>query len=1044
MEQPQIPLNAGERLLTNVVDEVAKYSPQKRVCIIPNGLEVSQGFRDMSFGELAHTVNALSWWIEEQIGKAEKNETVAYMGRNDIFYLIFILACNKTGYTPLLPSTRLSDEAYQHILGVTECHKFFYSHDKERQISEMKKLLKDTEFYEVPATADILNSSNTPEPYPVTKTFTAAENDVAFIIHSSGTTGMPKPVPLTHGFVGTLDSVAFLPAPAGRRVASPSDPGFSNLVLATTPFFHLMGLYCFVTAIFHNTPFANLPDKPVSVDLVMDTIYATKPNTALLAPAILDDISQIQTGLDCLSTLNTVIYAGAPLATEIGNRILPYTKLMTLIGSSEMGIISSLVPEGEDNWGYFEWHPAYGVEMQHRGDELYELVIPRRPTSRAIHGIFHTFPDRTEYASKDLFVSHPSNPKLWKYHGRFDDVIVLSNGEKLNPVTLENMVESHPKVHRVVVIGQGRFQTSLLVEPYWDQQGEAMDEPAFRDEIWPVVEQANETVPNYGRIAKMMIKLSSRDKPFKTTPKGTTQRQAVNKDYKEEIDAFYASADQQLNRSLPETISLANITRYVNEVVCSLLNKETINNDDDLYSSGLDSLQTIQLATILRNAISLQAPVGDRPQITAQHIYAHSTVTQLAHFLLKTVTGDSLTSISHHERVQHIVVKYTEDIPARLLPQIQLPPTSTVILTGSTGSLGTYLLHSLLINSSISKVYCFNRSDAQSRQIQSFKGKGLDATPLSDASRVEFLKVSFGEPHFGIDDTKYTSLLNKVDLIIHNAWKVNFNHPLESFEDPHIKGVREFISFSLESKYNAHLSFVSSVSTIGAWTSDMGPVVPELPFENADAVLKQGYGESKHVAERMCTIASRKACIPTTIFRVGQIAGPTTKSGLWNPDEWLPTIVATSKALGKVPNDIGSMPIDWVPVDTLAQITVEALQTRRRTLTKTPNAFFHLMNPHHAKWSSLIPAIECKYKTKTVPFSEWIRDLESIKNPSDQDVRDKPALKLLDFYRGLASDEGLLSATISVERTKEASETMRGLGPVSAELMEIWIEQWGF
>lgn len=130
--------------------------------------------------------------------------------------------------------------------------------------------------------------------------------------------------------------------------------------------------------------------------------------------------------------------------------------------------------------------------------------------------------------------------------------------------------------------------------------------------------------------------------------------------------------------------------------------------------------------------------------------------------------------------------------------------------------------------------------------------------------------------------------------------------------------------------------------------------------------------------------------------------------------------------------------------DKLAQITVEALQTRRRSLTETPNAFFHLMNPNHAAWSSLIPAIESKYSTETVPFSEWISDLESIKNPSDQDVREKPALKLLDFYRGLSSAEGMLSADVSVERTKEASETMRGLGPISAELMENWIEQWGF
>jgi hypothetical protein len=34
------------------------------------------------------------------------------------------------------------------------------------------------------------------------------------------------------------------------------------------------------------------------------------------------------------------------------------------------------------------------------------------------------------------------------------------------------------------------------------------------------------------------------------------------------------------------------------------------------------------------------------------------------------------------------------------------------------------------------------------------------------------------------------------------------------------------------------------------------------------------------------------AGVRTTIYRVGQIAGPTTQQGQWNPDEWLPAMEA--------------------------------------------------------------------------------------------------------------------------------------------------------
>lgn len=157
-------------------------------------------------------------------------------------------------------------------------------------------------------------------------------------------------------------------------------------------------------------------------------------------------------------------------------------------------------------------------------------------------------------------------------------------------------------------------------------------------------------------------------------------------------------------------------------------------------------------------------------------------------------------------------------------------------------------------------------------------------------------------------------LLNSVDTIIHNAWKVDFNHSVDSFEETHIRGVRRFIDFSLSSRSNAHLHFISSISTIGAWTPEMGGLIPEVPMEDIAVVLPQGYGESKHIAERICLEASQRSHVPTSVYRVGQIAGLTTARGQWNPQEWLPTIIATSKAMGKIPDRLGSTAVDWVPV----------------------------------------------------------------------------------------------------------------------------------
>jgi thioester reductase-like protein len=89
---------------------------------------------------------------------------------------------------------------------------------------------------------------------------------------------------------------------------------------------------------------------------------------------------------------------------------------------------------------------------------------------------------------------------------------------------------------------------------------------------------------------------------------------------------------------------------------------------------------------------------------------------------------------------------------------------------------------------------------------------------------------------------------------------------------------------------------------------------PEDLIEDPDVVLKQGYAESKHIAERLCYEASKTTGVPTTILRVGQIGGPTRAEGIWNRNEWFPSLIATSERIGKIPASLGANELDWIPV----------------------------------------------------------------------------------------------------------------------------------
>jgi nucleoside-diphosphate-sugar epimerase len=724
---------------------------------------------------------------------------------------------------------------------------------------------------------------------------------------------MPKPVYLTNGFFMTLDASSYLPLPAGRR------PVFhfqnqQDLLLVTTPLFHLMGLMPLIFSVWRNVPTLIGPDKSVSVDHMVELLRAARPTQAICAPSILDDLSHSDEALTCLKHLKYVYFGGAPLNSETGDRLRKYTDVISVIGTSEIGWIAQIVPEDPADWSYFEWNEAYGVDMQDSGEGLFEMVLPRQQNSRDFKGIFHTYPDIDIYPTNDLYTQHPTNPHLWKFYGRKDDVIVLSNGEKFNPVGMETIIEGHPLVGKAVVVGQSRFQAGLLVEP--NHGVDDMDSKVFIDEIWPTVQVANQAIAAHGRVMKSKIGFAVKNKPFKRTPKGTVQRRAVLRDYEEEIGAIYAGGlEDDLDQSLPETLNHESVPAFIRQTVIRVLERSDFANTETFDSAGLDSLMTIRVSQLLQRGIQLRRPDVKAGAISPQTIYGNPTVDRLSHFVSAILDGKSQTEIPRAEKIQKLVVKYTFDLPAReVRPQAGLSSPSTVILTGSTGSLGNYLLHSLLSNKTVSKVYCLNRSEAESRQKQGFNDKGLRLSPNDWQERVEFLQASFGAPQFGLGEAKYQELLKSVDTVIHNAWKVDFNHSVDSFEDTHIRGVRRFIDFSLSSHYNAHIHFISSVSTVGGWTPDMGPSVPELPMEDSAVVLPQGYGESKHVAERICLEASRRSHVPTTVYRVGQIAGPTSTSGQWNPHEWLPTIIATSKAMGKIPTQLGSMAVDWVPV----------------------------------------------------------------------------------------------------------------------------------
>lgn len=88
----------GGRLLPMVVDELAIQDPNRVYGSYATSNYRSDGFRNISMAQLAHSVNHTAWWIHEHIGTSHEFETIAYMGASDFRYPVFILAAIKCGF----------------------------------------------------------------------------------------------------------------------------------------------------------------------------------------------------------------------------------------------------------------------------------------------------------------------------------------------------------------------------------------------------------------------------------------------------------------------------------------------------------------------------------------------------------------------------------------------------------------------------------------------------------------------------------------------------------------------------------------------------------------------------------------------------------------------------------------------------------------------------------------------------------------------------------------------------------------------------------
>jgi thioester reductase-like protein len=476
----------------------------------------------------------------------------------------------------------------------------------------------------------------------------------------------------------------------------------------------------------------------------------------------------------------------------------------------------------------------------------------------------------------------------------------------------------------------------------------------------------------------------------------------------------------------------------------------------------MDSLGVAVIVARLKAALRYCEVSLDIGGINQRLIYSAPSIEKVTESILNLTKGaheisdaTEVASTARRDKLGNVFEKYSAGIISETvktkgseLERQTSPESWNVVLTGTTGSLGSHLLATLdaMPVSKIRKIFCLNRSaDGKVRQEKSNTARGLKAT--WNEERIHFIQADLSQADLGLGSEKYTELLREATVIIHSAWKVDFNLSVDSFE-PQIRGVRNLLDFSARSANKAPLIFISSISAAFGWLEKHPKVmVPEAVIDDYDAPEHIGYGESKFISEHLIKKYAAASGVNAAIFRTGQIAGSLSGKGIWNKQEWFPSLMTSSKHLGAVPETLGSMEVvDWIPADLLASIMLELTEevVHKSSQEKGTTSVYNLVNPKAIVWSSLCsPVQQLAGISRAVTLKEWVRLLEeSSKEKNGAIVDTNPAAKLLDFFRVLSQKDVPSLSPYAVTSLVGDSQTAANLEAVKPEWIQLWLSGW--
>ena len=419
--------------------------------------------------------------------------------------------------------------------------------------------------------------------------------------------------------------------------------------------------------------------------------------------------------------------------------------------------------------------------------------------------------------------------------------------------------------------------------------------------------------------------------------------------------------------------------RQLAELYADLLGLDRVGVEDDFFAVGGHSLLATRLILRVREIFEIELPL--------RVIFETPTVAGIARAVERAREGgfahpgDAVHGEDARQTLERLLLDahLPEEIAA---PEPSAPSASVaspasadrgadrILLTGTTGFLGAYLLHELL-QETPSVIRCLARAPdsetALARIRENLEAYGIWEPRL--ANRIIPVAGDLSRPRLGLSQEAFDDLAGTVDVIHHLGAMVNLVYPYGAHKSANVDGTREVLRLASRGTLKP-VHFVSSLSVFNTGTAAREKVYRESDRASEKGLPYLGYSKSKLVAEEMCRIANDRG-IPVTIYRAGPISGHS-RTGVSNPGDILSGLAQIGVALGRVPDLDASL--DVVPVDYVCRAIRHLSQQ-----ADVAGRAFHLANPQPMPFPDLVAWLRSRgFTFETVPLDQWKADVVTL------------------------------------------------------------------